>query len=76
MKVAIIKYNAGNVQSVQYALQRIGVSSVVTDDAETIQKADKIIVMEKGEIVEMGTHQELILRSGYYKNLFDLQFRE
>jgi len=39
MKVAIIKYNAGNVQSVQYALQRIGVESVVTDDAELIQKS-------------------------------------
>ena len=43
MKVAIIKYNAGNLQSVQYALQRIGVESVVTDDAELIQKADKVI---------------------------------
>jgi imidazole glycerol-phosphate synthase subunit HisH len=43
MKVTIIKYNAGNVQSVQYALQRIGVSSLVTDDAETIQMADKVI---------------------------------
>ena len=43
MKVAIIKYNAGNVQSVQYALERIGVESVVTDDAELIQKADKVI---------------------------------
>ena len=41
--IAIIKYNAGNVQSVQYALQRIGVQSVVTDDAATIQKADKVI---------------------------------
>ncbi len=41
--VAIIKYNAGNVQSVQYALQRIGVASLVTDDAETIQKAGKVI---------------------------------
>lgn len=43
MKVAIIKYNAGNVQSVQYALQRIGEESVVTDDTEIIQKADKVI---------------------------------
>ncbi len=43
MKVAIIKYNAGNVQSVQYALQRIGVVSVVTDDPQTIQQADKVI---------------------------------
>ncbi|MEO6730083.1 MAG: imidazole glycerol phosphate synthase subunit HisH [Ferruginibacter sp.] len=41
--VAIIKYNAGNVQSVQYALQRIGVESVVTDDAALIQMADKVI---------------------------------
>ena len=41
--IAIIKYNAGNVQSVQYALQRIGVQSVVTDDAATIQEADKVI---------------------------------
>jgi len=41
--IAIIKYNAGNVQSVQYALQRIGVASVVTDDAALIQSADKVI---------------------------------
>lgn len=43
MKVAIIKYHAGNVLSVQYALQRIGADAVVTDDAETIRKADKVI---------------------------------
>ena len=41
--VAIIKYNSGNVQSVQYALQRIGVESVVTDDEETILRAGKVI---------------------------------
>ena len=41
--VAIIKYNAGNVQSVQYALQRIGIDSIVTDDKATIQSADKVI---------------------------------
>ncbi len=43
MQIAIIKYNAGNVQSVQYALQRIGVDAVVTDDVDIIQKADKVI---------------------------------
>ncbi|MFZ1370970.1 MAG: imidazole glycerol phosphate synthase subunit HisH [Ferruginibacter sp.] len=43
MKIAVIKYNSGNVQSVQYALQRIGVSAEVTDDAVTIQMADKVI---------------------------------
>ena len=42
-EIAIIKYNAGNVQSVQYALQRIGVSSVVTDDETEIRHASKVI---------------------------------
>lgn len=41
--IAIIKYNAGNVQSVQYALQRIGVESIVTDDKKLIENADKVI---------------------------------
>ncbi len=41
--VAIIKYNAGNVQSVQYALQRLGVESVVTDDETVIRNASKVI---------------------------------
>lgn len=41
--IAIIKYNAGNVQSVQYALQRIGMESIVTDDTALIQTADKVI---------------------------------
>lgn len=43
MKIAVIKYNSGNVQSVLYALQRIGVEAQVTDDAATIQMADKVI---------------------------------
>jgi glutamine amidotransferase len=42
-KIAIIKYNSGNVQSVQYALQRIGVESIVTDDAPEIRNASKVI---------------------------------
>jgi len=41
--VAIIKYNAGNVQSVQYALQRLGITSIVTDDEKEIRQAGKII---------------------------------
>ena len=41
--VAIIKYNAGNVQSVQYALQRLNVESIVTDDIDEIKKATRII---------------------------------
>jgi len=47
--LAIIKYNAGNIQSVLYALERIGVSAIVTDDKEQIQKADKVIFPGVGE---------------------------
>ncbi len=43
MKIAIIQYNAGNVQSVLYALQRLGVNAVVTEDPGEIRKADKVI---------------------------------
>ncbi|MBA2562815.1 MAG: imidazole glycerol phosphate synthase subunit HisH [Chitinophagaceae bacterium] len=41
--IAIIKYNAGNIQSVQYALQRLGVNALVTDNHEEIRNADKVI---------------------------------
>lgn len=43
MEIAIIKYNAGNVQSVQYALERLGYTSVVTEDPNAIKNADKVI---------------------------------
>lgn len=47
--LAIIKYNAGNIQSVLYALERIGVSVTVTDDHNRIQSADKVIFPGVGE---------------------------
>ncbi len=49
MEVVIIKYNAGNVQSVMYALERIGVNYTLSDDPEVIQKADRIIFPGVGE---------------------------
>mgnify|MGYP000402636825 CR=1 FL=1 len=49
MKTVIIKYNAGNIQSVLYALERLGVSATVTDNLETIQTADKVIFPGVGE---------------------------
>jgi imidazole glycerol-phosphate synthase subunit HisH len=49
MNVTIIKYNAGNIQSVLFALERIGVKAIVTDEAELIQKADKVIFPGVGE---------------------------
>jgi glutamine amidotransferase len=49
MKVVIVKYNAGNIQSVLYALERIGAGAIVTDDPEAISSADKVIFPGVGE---------------------------
>ncbi len=49
MDVAIIKYNAGNVRSVLFALERIGVEAVVTDDFDAIRRADRVIFPGVGE---------------------------
>jgi glutamine amidotransferase len=49
MKVAIVKYNAGNVESVKNALVRLGVEPVLTDDADSLKSADKIIFPGVGE---------------------------
>ncbi|MBS1793110.1 MAG: imidazole glycerol phosphate synthase subunit HisH [Acidobacteria bacterium] len=49
MNVAIVKYNAGNVESVRNALRRLGVEPVLTDDAETLRAADRVIFPGVGE---------------------------
>lgn len=49
MKIAIVKYNAGNIQSVKSALNRVGIEPVLTDDPETLRTADKIIFPGVGE---------------------------
>jgi len=64
---------------IQRAIDRLTenrTSIIIAHRLSTIQKADRIIVLEKGEIVEQGTHNELLGIEGHYKKLFDLQFQE
>ncbi len=49
MKIAIVKYNAGNIQSVQYALNRLGVNPIITNNAQELLSADKVIFPGVGE---------------------------
>ena len=49
MQVAIVKYNAGNIYSVINALKRLGVDPLLTDDAEELRKADRVLFPGQGE---------------------------
>ncbi|OLY93086.1 imidazole glycerol phosphate synthase subunit hisH [Cnuella takakiae] len=49
MNIAIVKYNAGNIQSVLYALERLGINATVTGDADALRSADKVIFPGVGE---------------------------
>ncbi len=48
-------------------------SIVIAHRLSTIQNADNIVVMQRGEIVEQGTHQELLAKNGMYKRLVEMQ---
>ena len=65
-------------QLIQKAINKITTgrtSIIIAHRLATIKKADQIIVMEKGLIVEQGTHRELLKKeNGYYKNLYEVQF--
>ncbi|MBS1476971.1 MAG: ABC transporter ATP-binding protein, partial [Acholeplasmatales bacterium] len=64
---------------IQESLQRmksIGTMIVVAHRLSTIQHADKIICLSHGEIIEEGTHQELLKKKGYYYKLYLLQFEK
>ncbi len=49
MKIAVVKYNAGNIHSVRLALRRLGIEPLITDDAGELKRADKVIFPGVGE---------------------------
>ena len=52
-------------------------SIIIAHRLTTVKKADKIIVLDKGKIVEIGNHEELLqIENGYYRNLYEVQFLE
>ncbi|WP_350342711.1 ABC transporter ATP-binding protein [Proteinivorax tanatarense] len=64
------------IQNALEKLQEGRTTLVVAHRLSTIQNADKIIVMHKGKIREMGTHQELLNNGGIYHDLYQLQYKE
>jgi ABC-type multidrug transport system fused ATPase/permease subunit len=62
---------------IQQAIEKLllnRTSIVIAHRLSTIQHADEILVMKKGEIIEHGTHTELLNKNGYYRMLYEVQF--
>lgn len=66
-------------QLIQEAIEKLlkgRTSIVIAHRLSTVQNADKIVVMHKGEIREIGTHQELLAKKGIYHKLYQLQYKD
>lgn len=64
---------------IQHAIERLmkgRTAIVIAHRLSTIQGADKIIVLDKGEVKEIGTHQELLEKEGFYARLYNMQYKE
>jgi len=64
---------------VQEALDRLvqdRTTFVIAHRLSTVRRADQILVMEKGRLVDAGTHEELLARGGLYRRLYEMQFRD
>lgn len=64
------------IQDALYKLMRGRTSIIIAHRLSTIKHVDRIIVLHKGNVVEEGTHEELLARNGYYYRLYQLQYQE
>lgn len=71
---SIDSYSEQLIQNATEKLTKGRTSIIIAHRLATIKNADKIIVMEQGEIVEMGSHDDLLDSGGYYKKLYEAQF--
>lgn len=71
---SIDSYSEKLIQQATDKITQYQTSIIIAHRLATVKKANRIIVMDKGTIVEQGTHNELLEKNGYYKNLYDMQF--
>lgn len=64
------------IQDATDKITRSQTSIIIAHRLATVKKADRIIVMDKGKIMEQGSHNELLKLNGYYKSLYELQFAD
>lgn len=64
------------IQKATEVLTKDRTSIIIAHRLSTIQHADMIMVMDNGQVVESGNHNELLTKEGYYKRLYELQFKE
>jgi len=71
---SIDSYSEKLIQDATDKITQHQTSIIIAHRLTTVKKADRIIVMDKGTIVEQGSHAELLRKNGYYKTLYDMQF--
>jgi len=71
MTLAIIRYID---QAALEELMHNRTTLVIAHRLSTVERASRILVLDAGRIVEMGTHKELLAKKGYYSKLYGMQF--